>query len=75
MGQNLVKESAELVSDSGTKGHSPSLVGDVQVAEVVKVTLVLSVSNMSLISISCISLKTHLTCKKWSLQVTWTTRE
>ena len=38
MGQNLVMESAELVSDSGTKGHSPSLVGDVQVAEVVKVT-------------------------------------
>ncbi|XP_022743118.1 something about silencing protein 10-like isoform X1 [Durio zibethinus] len=33
MGQNLVKENAELVSDSGTKGHGPSLVRDVQVAE------------------------------------------
>ncbi|XWS65066.1 hypothetical protein CRYUN_Cryun05aG0059100 [Craigia yunnanensis] len=33
MGQNLVKESAELVFDSGTKGHGPSLVGDIQVAE------------------------------------------
>ena len=46
MGQNLVIESAELVSDSGKKGHGPSLVGDVQVAKVVKVTFVLSVSNM-----------------------------
>lgn len=27
MGQQLVKESAELVSDSGTKDHGPSLVG------------------------------------------------
>lgn len=40
MGQNLVKESAELVSDSGTKCHSPSLVGDVHMAEVMKFTFV-----------------------------------
>ncbi|XVF42908.1 hypothetical protein PTKIN_Ptkin01aG0403400 [Pterospermum kingtungense] len=33
MGENLVKESGELVSDSGTKGHCPSLVGDVHMAE------------------------------------------
>lgn len=39
MGQNLVKESAELVSDSGTKDHGPSLVTDLQMAEVVKVSI------------------------------------
>nr|KJB77669.1 hypothetical protein B456_012G150100 [Gossypium raimondii] len=33
MGQNLVKESAEPVSDSGTKDHGPSLVTDLQMAE------------------------------------------
>ncbi|OMP06661.1 Sas10/Utp3/C1D [Corchorus capsularis] len=30
MGQKLVKESAGLVSDSGTRNHGPSLVGDLQ---------------------------------------------
>ena len=55
IGQNLVKEGAELVSDSGTK-DDPSLAGDVQVAEVVKITLVLSVSNMSVRFLSsCLS--------------------
>ncbi|KAB2035918.1 hypothetical protein ES319_D04G186500v1 [Gossypium barbadense] len=33
MGKNLVKESAEPVSDSGTKDHGPSLVTDLQMAE------------------------------------------
>ncbi|TYI33812.1 hypothetical protein ES332_A04G160400v1 [Gossypium tomentosum] len=36
MGQNLVKESAEPISDSGTKDHGTSLVTDLQMAEVVK---------------------------------------
>ncbi|KHG07529.1 Something about silencing 10 [Gossypium arboreum] len=33
MGQNLVKESAEPISDSGTKDHGTSLVTDLQMAE------------------------------------------
>ncbi|XVF30491.1 hypothetical protein REPUB_Repub16aG0062600 [Reevesia pubescens] len=33
MGQNLVKESTQLVSDSVTKDHGPSLIGGLQVAE------------------------------------------
>ncbi|XWS58736.1 hypothetical protein CRYUN_Cryun08bG0059800 [Craigia yunnanensis] len=47
MGQNLVKEGAELVSDSGTKDYDPSLAGDVQVAEPEDTTNLLKMESTS----------------------------